>query len=153
MESLLCGISSTPVSGGRADDFTWSLRQQLEELSARVEELELSTHETDGKVLGLFDKMDQQTEAFGALVAEVNGAVNDQKTWMRVNLASVREELIQNNSLVAELCAKVQSQEEQLGQLMSEREAAPVEVDTGAVTGESRFTRAAKAAAKAAGLS
>jgi hypothetical protein len=70
-------------------------------------------------------------------------------------LALVSAQANQSQIMVAELCAKVQSQGEQLQQLMAEREAAPVEVDTGAVTGESRgyLSRAAKAAAKAAGLS
>ena len=59
----------------------------------------------------------------------------------------------QSHIMVAELCAKVQSQGEQLQQLMAEREAAPVQVDSGVVTGEYRLTRAVKNAAKAAGLS
>ena len=104
----------------------------------------MGTQETDGNVLVLFNKVDELTGAVATQEETFNKRLADA-------LASVREQLTHNNSLVAELCAKVQSQEEQLQELMAEREAAPVEVDTGAVTGESRFTRAAKAAAKAAG--
>ena len=113
-----------------------------------MEQLELGTQETDGNVLVLFNKVDELTGAVAAQEDSFNKRLADA-------LASVREQLTQNNSVVAELCSKVQSQEEQLQQLMAEREAAPVQVDTGAVTGESRgyLSRAAKAAAKAAGLS
>jgi TolA-binding protein len=111
-----------------------------------VEQLEQSNQVTDGNVLVFFDKVD-----------ELSGAVAAQEDSFTKRLAealtSVREQLTQNNSLVAELCAKVQSQEDQLQQLMAEREVVPVQVETSGVTGESRFTRAAKAAAKAAGLS
>jgi TolA-binding protein len=113
-----------------------------------VEQLELGTQETDGNVMLLFDKVD---ELSGAVAAQEDSFTKR----LAEALASVREQLTQNNSLVAELCAKVQSQEEQLQQLMAEREAAPVQVETSGVTGESRgyLSRAAKAAAKAAGLS
>jgi chromosome segregation ATPase len=142
-------VCSTPHSAGRVEDLTSGLRQQLEDLSARVEQLELGTQETDGNVMLLFDKVD---ELSGAVAAQEDSFTKR----LAEALASVREQLTQNNSLVAELCAKVQSQEEQLQQLMAEREVVPVQVETsGVVTGESRgyLSRAAKAAAKAAGLS
>ena len=107
----------------------------------------MGTQETDGNVLVLFNKVDELTGAVATQEETFNKRLADA-------LASVREQLTHNNNLVAELCAKVQSQEEQLQQLMAEREAAPVEVDTGAVTGESRgyLSRAVKTAAKAAGF-
>ena len=110
-----------------------------------MEQLELSTQETDGNVLVLFEKVDELT---GAVAAQEDSFTKR----LAEALASVREQLTQNNSVVAELCSKVQNQEEQLQQLMAEREAAPVEVDNGVVTGESRgyLSRAVKTAAKAA---
>ncbi len=143
MLTAVPAVCSTPASGGRVDDWTGGLRQQLEDLSARVEQLELGTQETDGNVMLLFNKVDELTGAVAAQEDTFNKRLADA-------LASVREQQAQTNSLVAELCTKVQSQEEQLQQLMAEREAAPVEVGTGAVTGESRLSRAAKAAAKVA---
>jgi uncharacterized coiled-coil protein SlyX len=106
----------------------------------------LGTQETDGNVMLLFNKVDELTGAVAAQEDSFTKRLADA-------LASVREQLAQNNSVVAELCSKVQSQEDQLQQLMAEREVVPVQVETSGVTGESRFTRAAKAAAKAAGLS
>lgn len=73
-------------------------------------------------------------------------------------LAQVNAQTLGNQSVVAELCAKVQRQEAQLQKLMEEREEAPVEVESSgtAVTGaptSSLMGRAARAAARATGLS
>ena len=122
---------------------------KVNEFCERVERLEQIANDTESNLVGVLDKV----EALEGVVA----AQEDSFTKRLADaLALVSAQANQSHQImVAELCAKVQSQGEQLQQLMAEREAAPVEVDTGAVTGESRgyLSRAAKAAAKAAGLS
>jgi uncharacterized coiled-coil protein SlyX len=66
-------------------------------------------------VLVLFNKVDELTGAVAAQEETFNKRLADA-------LASMREQLAQNNTLVAELCAKVQSQEVQL-QLLIRRSA------------------------------
>jgi hypothetical protein len=142
-------VASTPVSGLAPQAVSAELRDALckvNEFCERVERLEQIANDTESNLVGVLDKV----EALEGVVAAQEDSFNKRLTDA---LALVSAQANQSQIVIAELCAKVQSQGEQLGQLMAEREAAPVEVDTGAVTGESRFTRAAKAAAKAAGLS
>ena len=143
---------STPLGVSHVTPFTPDTDTQgsisdvrFVELEARVAELELSTQDTDAKVVGLSYKVEDLT---GVVAAQED---NFNKRLAEV-LASVREQQAQNNSLVAELCAKVQSQEEQLQHLMAEREAEPGQVESSAVAGAPATRSIPSRAAKAAGF-
>jgi hypothetical protein len=147
----LLSVASTPVSGFAPHAVSADLRDALtkvDEFCERVERLEQIAIVTESNLVGVLDKV----EALEGVVAAQESAFNKRLTDA---LALVSAQANQSQIVVAELCAKVQSQEAQLQQLMAEREVVPVQVETSGVTGESRgyLSRAAKAAAKAAGLS
>ena len=115
------------------------LRQQVEELSRRVEQLEQITSDTESKMVLVNDKVDR----LSSIIASQEESFNKRLSDVLAQLQKQAEE----NSKVADLCAKVKSQETQLMQLMEEREAEPVETTSSAGTGATRsyLTRAAKA--------
>jgi hypothetical protein len=114
-----------------------TLRQQVEELSRQVEQLQVIAQDTERNIVHVYDKVDELTGVMAAQEESFNKRLSDM-------LAQLQEKA-EGSSMVADLCAKVTSQETQLMQLMEEREVA-VETSS-AVTGATRgyFTRAAKA--------
>ena len=144
--------TGTPVTPFTPDTGTQAaVNARFVELEARLAEVELSTQETDAKVIGLSYKVDEVASAVAAQEAAFSKRLSDA-------LAQLTAQALDNQALVAELCSKVQSQEAQLQRLMEEREEAPVEVESSgtAVTGaptSSLMGRAARAAARATGLS
>ncbi len=100
--------------------------------------------DTASTVNALCDKVDEVVSAVEAQERNFSKRLADA-------LAQLTAQGLDNHVLVAQLCAKVQSQETQLQKLMEEREAAPVEVESSgtAVTGaptRGYLSRAAKAA-------
>ena len=107
-----------------------------------MDQLEVITRDTESNVVGVYDKLDELSSAVAAQETAFNKRLADA-------LAQLNAQANESNSLVAELCAKVQSQETQLQKLMDEREAVPVTVEGGVLTGENKrgyLSRAAKAA-------
>jgi chromosome segregation ATPase len=121
-------VSSTPHSTGAFNSSLDVVYKQLEELNERVQKLEVITHDTESNVVGVYDKLDELSGKVEALEITFSKRLADM-------LAQIRAETTESQSLVAELCAKVQSQDAQLQQLMEKREAAPVQVESGAVAG------------------
>jgi DNA repair exonuclease SbcCD ATPase subunit len=150
-QTLLCAaltappVCSTPHSAGAPNSSLDALHKQLEELSARVEQLEVITQDTESNVVGVYDKLDELSSAVAAQETAFNKRLADA-------LAQLRAEATESQSLVAELCAKVQSQEAQLQQLMEKREAEPVQVESSAVAGAPATRGILSRAAKAAGF-
>ena len=143
-------VSSTPRSPAGSVGALDALNQRLEELSDRVEQLEVISGDTEKNVVGIYDKLDELTLTVEAQERTFSKRLADA-------LAQLTAQAVDNQSLVAELCAKVQSQEAQLQKLMEEREAAPVEVESsspaaGAVTGAATTRGYLSRAAKAVGL-
>jgi ABC-type transporter Mla subunit MlaD len=120
---------------------------KVNEFCERVERLEQIANDTESNLVGVLDKV----EALEGVVAAQEENFNKRLTDV---LALVSAQANQSQIVVAELCAKVQSQEAQLQKLMDEREAAPVEVESSTVVTGTPATRSMLSrAAKAVGIS
>jgi chromosome segregation ATPase len=116
-----------------------------------MDKVEVLATGTADALYDLCDKVDELSDTVEAQERSFSKRLADA-------LAQLTAQAVDNQALVAELCAKVQSHETQLQKLMEEREEAPVEVESSgtAVTGaptSSLMGRAARAAARATGLS
>lgn len=151
LEELSSGVAAQEKRLGETESNVVGMYDKLDELSSGVATQESAFNkrigETESNVSGVCAKLDELSSVVAAQESAFNKRLTDA-------LAQLSVQANESNSLVAELCAKVQSQETQLQKLMEEREVVPVEVpaESGAVVGAPATRSMLSRAAKAAGL-
>ena len=148
-------VASTPVSAyslGTGGGTRAHLNDKLEEMCARLDKVELVAADTANLAADTADTVNALCDKVDELSTTVEAQERTFSKRLADALAQLTASTLENQSVLAELTAKVQRQEAQLQKLMEEREEAPVQVESSTAVSGAPTRGYLSRAAKAAGL-